>query len=265
MEVHVLKYLPSDIYNLKEHPKVYTYQILSRIGCPVLKSVLIEESDILSPEIVDDVAMYLGSRYCTVRYQYTKPDSKPVRGGNKVALLYDVLIDNRVPDTVLWLLEPTNRLTNIYGINLFFNRNNENLRLECVGKGFDASDLNRGDMNPHQSIDVQLPIEYGWYSEWWKYAKFEFISESRFKDCKYIRLEKLKNLGYYADGNIFDLSYKPISLNLFEHIMRYTTRIYDDLIDENDFVVSCSVLENCRIIFWDIATPKGKIKTFIGK
>lgn len=264
MEASDLKYLPSDNYKFEKYQKLNTYQILSSIGCPVLKSVLIEENDILTPSVIDDISRYLDSEYCTVRYQYIKANSKPVRGGNRVSLLYDTLISNEVPDTMLWLLEPVNRLTNIYGINLFFNRQNETLLIECVGRGFDTSNLNRGDMNPHQSILFQLPLEYDCYFEWWKFARFEFISESEFRKCKNIRLKKLHNLGLDTDESIFDSSYKPLSVYWIERLMKYSIKLYDHLVDEKEFVVSCSILENQKIVFWDIATPKGKIETFMG-
>ena len=264
MEASGLKYLPSDKYKFREYEKLNTYQILSSIGCPVLKSVLIENNDILTPCVIDSISKYFTSKYCTIRYQYTRPNSKPVRGGNKIILLYDALIRNKVPDTLLWLLEPVNRLTNIYGINLYFNRKNETLLLECVGRGFDTSNLNRGDMNPHQSILFQLPLEYGYYSEWWKFAKFKFISKSQFEEYKCTRLKKLHDVGIKADEGIFDSFYKPLSSYWIEKIMEYSIKIYDHLVCERDFVVSCSILENNKIIFWDIATPKGKIKTFLG-
>ena len=127
METSDLKFLPSNSYKFDKYEKINTYQILWSIGCPVLKSVLIERNDILTTSVIDEISKYLASEYCTIRYQYTKPNSKPVRGGNKVVLLYDILIDNLVPDTMFWLLEPVNRQTNIFGINLLFNRQNETL------------------------------------------------------------------------------------------------------------------------------------------
>lgn len=260
-----MKYLPSDNDKFEKYQKLNTYQMLSSIGCPVLRSVLIEKNSMLTPSVIDDIAKYLASEHCTVRYQYTRPNSEPVRGGNKVSLRYDALISNEVPDTMLWLLEPVNRLTNIYGINLFFSRHDETLIMECVGRGFDTSNLNRGDMNPHQSILFQLPLEYGYYSEWWKYARFDFISKSRFEECKHIRLKKLRDLGLNADESIFDSSYKPLPLSWIEKLMKYSLKLYAHLIDETEFVVSCSILENNEIVFWDIATPKGKIQTFIGE
>jgi len=264
MEASDLKYLPSDNYKFEKYQKINTYQMLSSIGCPVLKSVLIEENDILTPGIIDDISRYLASEYCTVRYQYIKANSKPVRGGNRIKLLYDTLISHEIPDAMLWLLEPVNRLTNIYGINLLFNRQNETLLIECVGRGFDTSNLNRGDMNPHQSIIFQLPFKNDCYSELWKVAKFEFISESEFIKSKDIRMNKLHNLGLDTDESIFDSSYKPLSMYWIEILIKYSIKLYEYFIDEKEFVVSCSILENQKIVFWDIATPKGKIETFIG-
>jgi len=75
----------------------------------------------------------------------------------------------------------------------------------------------------------------------------------------------LYGLGLNADESIFDFLYKPLPLYWIERLMKYSIKLYEHLVDEKEFVVSCSILENNEIVFWDIATPKGKIETFIGE
>jgi len=257
-------YLPSSDVYFSEHEKLNTYLKLSRIGCPVFKSVLIE-NNILSSEDVDNIANHLEAEYCTLRYQYTHPNSNPVRGGNKIKLRYDVLVSKIIPDALLWLLEPIDRLKNTYGINMYFFHSKEILIFECVGKGFDVSDLNRGNSNPHQIISFNLPIEYGWYNEWWKYANFQYISNHDYEISKDIRLDKLNKLGFLnVNKNIFDSVYRPLPISLIEILMKYSQLIYLSLINENEFVVSCSIDDKYKIIFWDIQTPEGKIKILGG-
>jgi hypothetical protein len=258
-------FLPSDKFDVfKKYQKIHTYLTLSRIGCPVFKSVLIENNQ-LSSEDIAKMIQYLESEYCTIRYQYTKPNTQPVRGGNKILLHYDALIEKMIPDTLLWLLEPIDRLKNNYGINIYCNRKNEALTIECVGKGFDVSDINRGDINPHQTISFDVPIEYGWYNEWWKFARFQFVSNSSFNASKDARLEKLAKLGLSANNDIFSNTYKPLILSQVEKLMKYSQLIISSLTDESEFVVSCSIDENNKFIFWDIQTPSGKKKILGGK
>jgi hypothetical protein len=256
-------FLPSDKVDFREHQKLHTYLMLARMGCPVFKSVIIENNFLL-PSDIDDIALYLKSDFCTVRYQYIHPNSHPVRGGNKIRLQYDTLIDRLIPDAFLWLLEPIDRLKNNYGVNMYFCRSKETLIIECVGKGFDVSDLNRGDVSPHQIISFQLPIEYGWYNEWWKYANFQFVSNHDYEISKILRLKKLANLGFNVDENIFNKQYKPLTVSLVEILMKYSELVYCSLTHENDFVVSCSIDDKNKIVFWDIQTPIGKAKILRG-
>jgi hypothetical protein len=259
-----MQYLPSDSKIFNEHEKLKTYLFLSQIGCPVFKSVILD-NDSFSPECIDNIIFYLGSEFCTIRYQYIRPNSNPIRGGNKFKIDYNILMDNLVPDTLLWLLEPIDRLKNNYGINMYFNRNIDILFLECVGKGFDVSDLNRGYVTPHQTISFDLPIEYGWNNEWWKYAKFNFSSNSDFEVSKKLRMEKLNSLGFKVDNSIFSNFYEPLSLMQIEKLIKYSEQIYSSLTNENDFVVSCSIDDNDKFVFWDIQTPAGKVKILGGK
>jgi hypothetical protein len=253
-------FLPSnELGTFREYQKIHTYLTLSSIGCPVFKSVLIENNQLSSKDIAD-IVQYLGSEHCTIRYQYTKPNIQPVRGGNKILLRYDVLMEKMVSDTLLWLLEPIDRLKNNYGINIQCNRYNKTLTFECVGKGFDVSDINRGDITPHQTISFDIPIVYGWYNEWWKFAKFQFPSDGDFNSSKDARLKKLAKLGLSANSDIFSNTYNPLTMLQVEKLMAYSELIISSLTDENEFVVSCSIDENNKFVFWDIQTPAEKMK-----
>lgn len=257
-------FLPTNESSFNEHQKLHTYLTLSLIGCPVFRSVLIEDNHLFPKDIVD-IVRYLESEYCTIRYQYTKPNSQPVRGGNKILLRFDEIKERMVPDTMLWLLEPIDRLKNNYGINIYCNRHTAKFTIECVGKGFDVSDLNRGDIAPHQIITFDIPIEYGWHNEWWKYTRFQFASDCSFNASKDVRLKKLAKLGLNANSQIFSKAYNPLSLSQIEKLMEYSKLIISSLTDENEFVVSCSIDENSKFVFWDIQTPVGKLKILGGK
>ena len=113
---------------------------------------------------------------CTIRYQYIKPSVNPIRGGNKSLIDLEELEKKKVDGTQMWLLQPIDRTKNIFGINLMVNRNDNFLVIECVGKGFDISDINRGDISPQESIYFNYPIEMGWQNEWWKFIKMNMVT-----------------------------------------------------------------------------------------
>jgi len=214
----------------------------------------------LSSKSIDQIARYLGSNYCVLRYQYIKPNKNPVRGGNKVKLEYDIIAKKIVPDALLWFMEPTDRLNNLFGINMLFDRKYSRLIFECVGRGFDVSNLNRSDIHPHQIIYFDLPIEYGWNGEWWKYAKFEFASDEIYQASKVIRLRNLKELGIDASTDIFPVHYEPLPIHTIDRLLEHAELIFRFFRD--DYFVVTSTIIGSRFLFWDVSTPSGKIKIY---
>ena len=161
--------LPNKNYNAANNEKISTYQFLANVGCPVFDSVLFEENEKLTKEKIVQLKETLKSEYCTIRYQYIKPCTNPIRGGNKSLIDLEKLEERKVDGTRMWLLQPIDRTKNIYGINMCVNKPLNSFVIESVGKGFDVSDINRGDITPHEVISFNYPIEMGWQNEWWKY------------------------------------------------------------------------------------------------
>lgn len=234
--------------------KIETYLFLARIKCPVLKSVLIDSNEIIDPLLIEKLKNYFNNSKVTVRYQYIKPSCHPIQGGNKYNLEANTISKLQNPYSLLWILEPINRLENKYGINLHFKQNY--CTIEIVGKGFDVSDLNRGQVSPHEIIYTELPIRKGEYCEWWKFLHYKFCSQSDYETSKKIRLQKLKEFGFQVSDDIFEKKYHPLSMDALEELLRYITSIHKN-VSVNDFCVSCSIVNN-QFVFWDIQTPQGK-------
>lgn len=57
---------------------------------------------------------------------------------------------------IVILLEPSNFLDNLYSFNIRFEDRGKSALMEIVGPGFDASDLQRGHVTPHESIILDL-------------------------------------------------------------------------------------------------------------
>ena len=252
--------LPDQNYNFPNNEKIATYQFLAKSRCPVLDSVLFDENEELTKEKLLVIKEVLQSEYCTVRYQYIKPSINPVRGGNKTLIDIDELKNKKVDGTLMWLLQPTERAKNTYGINLMINRNNNSFIIECVGKGFDISDINRGDMSPQETIYFKYPIEKGFQNEWWKYIKIDLVDQEEFERDKKIRLNKLRNFGLNVNENIFDNKFKPLDYGLIEKLIKYVDRINSSWNKSDEYVVSLSMNNEGKLVFWDIQTPEGKAK-----
>ncbi len=252
--------LPNKEYRNPNNEKITTYQFLSNVGCPVFDSVLFDENERITKEKLIELKKILQSEYCTIRYQYTKPSINPIRGGNKSKVDLDELQRKQVEGTQMWLLQPIDRTKNIYGINMYVNKNLELLIIESVGKGFDVSDLNRGDISPQENISFNFPIEYGWQNEWWKYTKMNFVNQEQFNQDKLIRLNKLNKFELDSNENIFDKSFIPMDYSLIEKLLKYINSIDESWNKSDEYIVSISMNANGKLVFWDIQTPIGKSK-----
>lgn len=250
--------LPNNFYNNAQSEKITTYQFLASVNCPVFDSVLFEEMEEINDLKIEQIKDILNSDYCTIRYQYTRPSINPVRGGNRVKLSLDELNKRIVDGTQMWLLQPIDRTKNIYGINFYVKRNEKLIIMECVGKGFDVSDLNRGDISPQEFITFEYPLRLGWQNEWWKFIKVEIVNQIEFENNKLIRLNKLKKLDISATEEIFDHKYMPLDCSLIEQLMQYLKSIDDNWNVSDEYIVSASMNNNGEFVFWDIQTPKGK-------
>ena len=234
--------------------KIETYLTLAQIGCPVFRSVLIMPDDIINQEAIDQIQSYFKVEEVTVRYQYIRACKNPIQGGNRYKLSAEALSPLQTPDTLLWILEPINRLKNEYGINLRFHDNQ--CIIEMVGKGFDVSDINRGQISPHEIVQTELPIRMGVYNEWWKFLHYSFCSQAAYEASQSIRIGKLSKMGYSVNTDIFARYYQPLPIDKLEELLKYITSIYNS-VNKEDFCVSCSIAGG-HFVFWDIQTPKGK-------
>jgi len=59
-------------------------------------------------------------------------------------------------DRIVAVYEMADPLLNSHNMNLLFESESE-IWIEVVGPGFDASDLQRGDVSPHEAFSVQVP------------------------------------------------------------------------------------------------------------
>lgn len=252
--------LPNKEYNDFDNEKIATYQFLAKVGCPVFKSVLFEEEEKLTNEKIFMLKDTLNSDYCTIRYQYVKPCINPIRGGNKSKIDLLELENKKVPGTQMWLLQPIDRTKNIYGINMSINKNLNSFIIECVGRGFDVSDINRGDVTPHEIISIDYPIEMGWQNEWWKFIKLSLVNQKQFDIDKIIRLNKLKKFGLEPQKEIFDENFIPMDYSLIDSLINYIKLVDEQWDKSNEYTVSISMNSDGKLVFWDIQTPQGKSK-----
>lgn len=246
--------------------KIQSYQLIAKIGLPVLKSVILSDKEL--KEFGENekciIINYLKSKQCMLRYLYRNAKHHIKNGGKIVNISKESLLEEREEGADFWLLEPIRREENILSCNISLDRQAENLHLEFLGEGFDISDINKGIVSPHEQIDVPFPICYGAYGEWWKWAQFRFCTEEMYKKSIDIRKDRLKKFGIdYAVT--FAPCYTAADRDTIESLLEWIARIEGYWIGDKPtfYNLSCSFQKNGRKICWDIQTPNGKIRAYI--
>jgi len=220
------------------------------------------------------------------------------RGGYKSSTenldlyLPKLIEDGRI---IILLAMPLSRYDHIYSMNLLFDYSK--IKIEIVGKGFDMSDLNRGDVSPHEILEI--PLNYNYKHDLWDIYDFmplNIISFRRFlisqEDYRKSVKRRLCKIGkgltkgekndklpieeaiisarsyLEAQGKTIILEdnedYKPIPFALLHDIVKLVYYLPLEILSFNkpleEFCLSCGVYFTGQIVFWDIVWPSIKFK-----
>jgi hypothetical protein len=131
----------------------------------------------------------IGGSSALIRHD-TRDEKPPYpRGGFVVpeSLLRDVLSFFFRQNRIIAVYEPLDPLLNSYNLNFLFESATDVL-VEVVGPGFDASDLQRGDLSPHETFSIVVPADGGVAQIRQKFL----ITESEYQVSKEVRREKVR-------------------------------------------------------------------------
>lgn len=177
------------------------------------------------------------------------------------------------------------RYDHIYSMNMYVR--DGYMQIEIVGKGFDTSDLNRGDNSPHQVYEI--PLEYC-SEDISPLQLFRFqtkvVSEKEYRESVQNRLakigrgltegrsEELSQEEAISAGKQFLLNkektllidnnseYIPINYYSLHKIIKKTYSLTQCLpifeFRNTNFVIGCSIYNSGRIKYWDIVYPDKK-------
>ncbi len=139
------------------HHKITSWLLLWRLGLPTLQGVILDD---WSPQVdmrVREFAANVGADALLLRSDRAPEtgDYPPAGDIWPVEELRDVAVRFLQRGRVLFLLEPRSRFDDLYSLSIGF-RSAMNVYIEVVGPGFDASDLKRGDVSPHEWLEVAL-------------------------------------------------------------------------------------------------------------
>jgi len=274
---------------MASYNKIRSIILLKLLGIPVLDFVIVTKWDNSAIANINKFAKKIKSKSFLLRHD--KAPEVPIHPRGGYIVKYDDLESecNKyfVQNRVVLLLEPFSPYDNVYNVNILYER--DRLVFEILGKGFDASDIQRGDTLLHESFEFLnsesyqedlIPISHNVISEQYyrktieqRYKKigrrlidFGLISNCTDDSCL---IEQVK---HYLIKNNFNLlleneqSYSKILMNniktIYDYIFdldRQMRQFYTNV--KLPFVISMSMFNKPRRInFWDIVFPSLKYK-----
>jgi hypothetical protein len=138
--------------------KLLSWLVLHVAGVPALPGLVIARWDAATSRRIQRFAGGFESGELLLRSDSPAETGRAPRGGYLLAssnLRQEVrrLLDE---GRVVFLLEPASPFDDLYSLTLEPGADWTRWEIEVVGPGFDASDLKRGDVTPHEQIDTGL-------------------------------------------------------------------------------------------------------------
>jgi hypothetical protein len=142
---------------LRSFWKLWSDCLLRSSDLPTLKGVVVTGPHTELKGNLEKFLRSIGSKIVLVRHD-KKTEAPPYpRGG---FLVGDDLLEQTVRfffkfARIVAIYEPADPLLNLHNMNLLFESDRQ-VSVEIVGPGFDASDLQRGDLSPHEAYSARL-------------------------------------------------------------------------------------------------------------
>jgi len=145
---------------LRGYWKLWSACLLSECGLPTLRGIIVTK---FYPKLEEDLRRFMlsvGSPTVLIRHDKRLESPPHPRGGFLVgqSLLLATIKHFFALDRIVAVYETADPLLNMHSVNVLFESNQE-AYVEVVGPGFDASDLQRGDITPHESFSMSLTVE----------------------------------------------------------------------------------------------------------
>jgi hypothetical protein len=254
---------------LPGHWKLKSWLALHQLGLPTLPGIVVFVDEPASWDAVDLFMARRGYDEMLVRSDRVEEVGKYPRGGFVVGgqELKDAVASFLRAQRTVYLLEPIDPLRDQYSVNVAEWPAAPTLEFEVVGRGFDASDLKRGDLSPHESLALlREPVVPT------KDAVVERteVTAERYARSRAERIAKLTaNPQTPRQFDIVDAiiptTYSPIPLQLIAQL-RYDTALLAAQLPRLDlpgapFVLSASFIDDdLRPVYWDVVWPHLKFR-----
>lgn len=145
------------LIDLKGYWKFWSFILLHKVNLPALNGAIFTSNYNNIHSDIASLFRMLESDQLLFRHD-KKPEKPPYpRGGFFVSAetWEHVLAEYFHANRIVALLEPFNSLCNSHNFNIFFH-DYSSVIVEVIGPGFDASDLQRGDISPHEVYKLDI-------------------------------------------------------------------------------------------------------------
>jgi hypothetical protein len=268
---------------VEDHLKILSWLVFHRAGVPTLAGLIVFGWTSAVEDLVRAFAQELGIDTLLIRSDKAQEVGSAPRGG------YTVSLDDLEQEArwfldqgrTVYLLEPRSPFDDLYSLSLAPSEQWSQMAIELVGPGFDASDLKRGDVTPHETCQVALTdarvqildrticsqraYEQSWRSRVQKAARLLCLPSAQHAQRDVGERVVFDALMERGETLLFRdrAGFTPISLELLEFAATETARLRPALeaidVSANGVVVSMSFVgEHAEPVFWDVVWPRLK-------
>ena len=266
------------------HHKIYSWLCLHALELPSPAGVVVSSWSQQARSTVSQFMHRNGWESLLLRSDQVAESGAYPRGGYVIREpeIFSAIQEFLGLGRTVFLLEPLSPFADLYSLNLAVWPEDPYMTVEIMGPGFDASDLKRGDLSPHETFYIKYPQRKNALE-----ALFHQIVEPKvYSDSVRRRLAKVPRLHHrYAKSEsgedeseavgrsilegigetlLLDhaQSYKPIPGYLLRKAYEQTAGMIGRLQSIGapgpPLVVSMSYLEEERPIYWDLVWPSIK-------
>lgn len=268
------------ISKLENFWKAKSIAYLDKFGLPTLEAVAITDWNMKIKQNLLEFCNTKNWNSVVIRTDKERETGKDIpRGGYQIGLGY---LENDIKKhlqngRIVMVLEPRDKFRNLYGINIIFDNPNT-LYFEVVGPGFDVSNLNRGDITPHERFTVNI------HGENLEISNHEIVSQSEYeksvnyrykqigdsilvKNKPYTEKEKIESGKNFLKSHEYLLlenskSYHKITKNYIKKIRNTISKLPNQMskigLANSEFVLSATIFDSEELVFWDIVFPSQK-------
>ena len=181
--------IPAAIRDLKGFWKLWSACLLQSVSLPTLRGIIVTRDYHALGRDLHGFLRSIDASSALIRHDMHNEKPSYPRGGFLVReqLLPKILDFFFRLNRIVAVYEPADRLLNGYNLNVLFN-DATSACVEVVGPGFDASDLQRGDITPHEVFSIVLSTNG-------KIARSECthrVNKEAYQESKRLRREKIR-------------------------------------------------------------------------